>query len=256
MSAAGDVVGEFAMEMGEGRRVSCWSFDDDPSCFALWTSLERIFVDSLTSILVGRLPHFIKLKENFPFPDDERVAMTRSLARLHCLPSSVDLALLGRITSPILALFSSFSTILTTPSIHSTPTLMSSIRMSNGQGLNGGTGGGGGGGGGRKMNAANHLLNFSLPTRAERAVVPRRSRKGGGGEGARWQIFNKESEFQIDPSFSFPHSLPSLESVSNSSELIFARSRLLSSPEFVNASFRFMLKATGDFTVYFTDSDM
>jgi len=63
------------------------------------------------------------------------------------------------------------------------------------------------------MNAANHLLNFSLPTRAEQAVVTRRSRKGGGGEGARWQIFNKESEFQIDPVVPPSPSPPSLESI-------------------------------------------
>lgn len=90
------------------------------------------------------------------------------------------------------------STPATTPLI--SPPSMNTARMqtanSPGRGPNGGRGsssGGEGGGGGRKSNA-NHLLNFSLPTRAERAPVPRRSRKGGGGEGARWQVFNKESE--------------------------------------------------------------
>ncbi|CDZ97925.1 Predicted E3 ubiquitin ligase [Phaffia rhodozyma] len=76
----------------------------------------------------------------------------------------------------------------------------------------------GNGSGGRKMNA-NHLLNFSMPSRpAPLAPPPRRSRRTGGGEGARWQVFNKE--------------------------------------KFVNASFRFMMKPTGDYTAHFADSDI
>lgn len=58
-----------------------------------------------------------------------------------------------------------------------------------------------GGGGGRKMNG-NHLLNFSMPSRVEAPPAPRRSRKTGGGEGARWQVFNKESTFFPPASFS------------------------------------------------------
>jgi hypothetical protein len=54
-------------------------------------------------------------------------------------------------------------------------------------------GGGNAGVGGRKHNNANHLLNFSLPARQEVAPPPRRSRRTGGGEGARWTLYNKES---------------------------------------------------------------
>lgn len=69
----------------------------------------------------------------------------------------------------------------------STPSLPMHVRSSTPNAQNGG------GHGGRKAGLnGNHLLNFSLPTRQERPAAPRRSRKAGGGEGARWQIFNKE----------------------------------------------------------------
>lgn len=64
-------------------------------------------------------------------------------------------------------------------------------------------------------------------------------------------MFNKESQSsQVGPDRTSPAFTPvsSKSSVATDSDLIRA--------EFVNASFRFMLKATSDYTAYFADSDM
>jgi len=130
----------------------------------------------------------------------------------------------------------------------------------NGGGGSSGGGGGGGAadGGGRKMGRkmdASHLLNFSLPARQEVQAPPRRSRRTGGGEGARWTLYNKESA-SCPPCLSAARGRPKLACCRPPGTWLLTPFPISLSEEFVNASFSFMLNPKGDYTAYFVDSDI